>query len=162
MEIRPGWGVGPLPFGVTEATVVAALGPPDKRYTTDSGVRRFQFFGPRLELAFEPENGDRFGWAEVHDPGAVLRGRRVVGEPAADVVEWIAATLGERPEHSEVGGSESYFFPRGWVDLWVGFGRVVSVNLGVMYGEDDEPVWPSEGLTKCDSRRARVRNRASS
>jgi hypothetical protein len=143
MEVRPGWGVGRFPFGLTESALIGALGPPDKVYTTDSGVRRLQYFGPQIEFALEPENGDRFGWAEVHSPAALWYGRRVVGEPAADIVPEVAAALGEQPEHTDYGSAESYFFNRSWVELRVEFGRVVSVNLGVVYGEDDEPQWPN-------------------
>jgi hypothetical protein len=47
VEIRPGEGVGPFRFGLTEDELIRQLGSPDKRYRTDSGVERLQYFGPR-------------------------------------------------------------------------------------------------------------------
>jgi len=142
VEIRPGEGIGPFRFGLTEPDLVRALGPPDKRYRTDSGVERLQYFGQRVEFAIEPENGDRFGWVEVRDPAATLFGRTVVGETAAEVVPRVSEALGEEPEREDLGSLETYFFPRGWVELQVRFGRVEAVNFGVRYNEADEPQWP--------------------
>jgi hypothetical protein len=150
MEIRPGTGVGHLLFGLTEAELARALGPPDKRYRTDSKALRLQYFGPRLEFSIEPDNGDRFGWVEVHSPAATLFGHRVVGEPIALVVSLVSAALGEEPEHDDYGSLETFFYPCNWVELQVEFGRVVSVNCGVRYDEADEPMWPSPEAAATD------------
>src|SRR5689334_891753 len=107
MEICPGRGVGSLLFGLTEPELVRALGPPDKRYHTDSGALRLQYFGRRLEFSIEPDNGHRFGWVEVHSPGATLFGRPAVGEPAAEVVAQVTAALGEEPEREDFGSLET-------------------------------------------------------
>jgi len=143
MEIRPGKGVGPFLFGLTELELVRSLGPPDKRYRTDSEALRLQYFGPRLEFSIEPDNGQRFGWVEVHSPDATLFGCRVVGEPIASVLSLVSESLGEEPEHEDHGSLETFFYPRNWVELQVELGRVESVNCGVVYGEADEPLWPN-------------------
>jgi hypothetical protein len=119
VEILPGEGVGPFRFGLTEDELIRQLGSPDKRYRTDSGVERLQYFGPQVEFAIEPENGHRFGWAEVHHPDATLFGGRIVGERAADVVPRVTAALGEEPEREDLGSLETYFYPRSWVELHV-------------------------------------------
>ncbi len=142
MEIRPGEGVGRCRFGLTEPELVPELGAPDRRYLTDAGVERLQYFGLRVEFAIEPENGRRFGWAEVRHPDATLFGERVLGEPAAAVVRRLTEALGEEPKHERLGSLETYFYARHWVELQVRFGRVESVNLGVPYCENDEPRWP--------------------
>ncbi|WP_020474760.1 hypothetical protein [Zavarzinella formosa] len=142
MEIHPGEGVGRFRFGLTEPDLVRELGTPDKRYQTDAGVERLQYFELRVEFAIEPENGHRFGWAEVRHPDATLFGERVLGEPVTAVIRRVTAGLGEAPEHETLGSLETYFYPRNWVELSVRFGRAESVNLGVMYDENDEPQWP--------------------
>jgi hypothetical protein len=142
MEIRPGKGVGQLLFGLTEAELVRALGPPDKRFRTDSEALRLQYFGPRLEFSIEPDNGYRFGWVEVHSPEATLFERQVMGEPIASVLSFVSEALGEEPEHEDYGSLETFFYPRNWVELQAEFGRVVSINCGVVYDEADEPLWP--------------------
>jgi len=143
MEIRPGKGVGQLLFGLTEPELVRALGSPDKRYRTDSEALRLQYFGPRLEFSIEPDDGHRFGWVEVHSSDATLFGRRVVGEPIVSVLSCVSEALGEEPEHEDYGSLETFFYPRHRVELQVEFGRVVSVNCGVVYDEADEPLWPT-------------------
>ena len=143
MEIRPGIGVGQILFGLTEPELVRVLGSPDKRYRTDSEALRLQYFGLRLEFSIEPDNGDRYGWVEVHSPEATLFGHCVVGEPIAQVFSLISEALGEEPEHEDYGSLETFFYPRNWVELQVEFGRVVSVNCGVVYDDADEPQWPN-------------------
>jgi hypothetical protein len=142
MEIRPGKGVGQFHFGLTEPELVRALGPPDKRYRTDSEALRLQYFGSRLEFSIEPDNGHRFAWIEVHSPDATLLGHRVVGEPIAAVLSLLSEALGEEPEHDDYGSFETFFYRHNWVELQVEFGRVVSVNCGVLYDEADQPLWP--------------------
>jgi hypothetical protein len=66
-----------------------------------------------------------------------------VGERAADVVPRVTAALGEEPEREDLGSLETYFYPRRWVEVYVRFGRVESVNFGVVYDEADQPQWPS-------------------
>lgn len=142
MEIRPGQGVGQFLFGLTEPELIRSLGPPDKRFHTDSGAVRLQYFGPRLEFSIEPNNGNRFGWVEVHSPDATLFGHRVVGEPIASVLSIVTTALGEEPKHECYGSLETYFYGRNWLELQVDFGRVTCINCGVLYGESDNPVWP--------------------
>jgi hypothetical protein len=101
MEVRPGKGVDQLLFGLTEPELVRKLGPPDKRYRTDSKALRLQYFGLQIELSVEPDNGDRFGWVEVHSPDTTLFGHRLVGEPMKTVVPLVSKTLAEEPEHED-------------------------------------------------------------
>lgn len=137
--------MGHFLFGLSEMELVRALGPPDKRYRTDSGALRLQYFGPRLEFSIEPDNGDRLGWIEVHSSEFTLLGRQVVGEPIASVLSFVTEALGQKPEHEDYGSFESFFYARNWVELQVEFGRVASVNCGVLYNEQDEALWPTPG-----------------
>jgi hypothetical protein len=143
MEIVPGKGVGDLRFGLTEQDLIQALGPPDKAYRTESEVLRLQYFGLRLEFAIEPENGSRFGWVEVWNPEATLLGKRIVGEPSEAVVSFLTETLGEQPEAEDYDSFTTFFYPTSWVELHVRFGRLESINFGVVYDESDEPMWPT-------------------
>jgi hypothetical protein len=38
---------------------------------------------------------------------------------------------------------ESYYFPEHQVELQYRLGRLDAFNLGVPYGGDDQPIWPS-------------------
>jgi hypothetical protein len=152
MEIRPGRGVGDFLFGLTERELIRDLGSPDKRYRTDSGALRLQYYTPMLEFSIEPENEDRLGWIEVHSSEATLFGRPVVGEPIASALSFLSEGLEEMPEHEDYGGFETFFYPRNWVELQVEFGRVVSVNCGVQYSDEDEPLWPPHEPATVESR----------
>ena len=143
MEIHPGKGVGQFSFGLTEPELLRALGPPDKRYHTDSGALRLQYFGLRLEFSIEPDNEHRFGWVEVHNPDATFFGLRVVGESISSVRSKLSEALGEEPEYDDCVSFETLSYPLNWLELMVKLGRVVSVNFGVRFDKADLPIWPN-------------------
>ncbi len=143
MEIMIGAGIGKVLFGFTEATAREILGLEDKLYETDSGCRRLQFNEAMLELSFEPDNGGLLGWPEVHNPNAKLFGHLWVGQPRQAVLDLLEAYLGKPSEYEDYGSFDTVFYEDQWLELHFKFGRLTNLNLGVLYGEDDEPIWPA-------------------
>ena len=151
MDIRPGIGAGQLLFGMTKAEVFERLGFPSKSYLTDSGAREVQYFALRLVLKFEPGHDDRLGWIEVHDSASTAFGVSPWGMPHARVLALFADALGESPEFEDYGSFESHMFPGSWIELQFEFGTLSSINLGVLYDDDDNPVWPTEPIEAANS-----------
>jgi hypothetical protein len=143
MEIVIGAGVGELLFGVTEAKAKEIFGLGDKLYETDSGCRRLQFNEAMLELSFEPDNDGLLGWVEVHNPKAKLFGHLLVGESRQAVLDLLKADLGQPSEYADYGSFDTVFYEEQWLELHFKFGRLTNLNLGVLYSEDDEPMWPA-------------------
>lgn len=143
MEIVIGTGVGELIFGFTEARATEILGLADKRYETDSGCLRLQFNHAVLELSFEPDNDGLLGWIEVHNPNAKLFGHPLVGESRQTVIDFIGAELGQPSEYEDYGSFDIAFYEDQWLELHFKFGQLTNLNLGVLYGVDDEPIWPN-------------------
>ena len=143
MEIMIGAGIGELLFGFKEDEARKVLGLEDKRYETDSGCWRLQFNAAMLELSFEPDNGGLLGWIEVHNNKAKLFGRLLVGEPRQTVLDLVEAELGQPSECKDYGSFDTAFYEEQWLELHFKFGRLSNLNLGVLYGDDDEPIWPN-------------------
>ena len=142
MKIKIGIGVDNICFGLTENEALKLLGKPDKLYSTDCGCRRLQFNEKLIELSFEPENDYRVGWIEVHNPQAVLFKKMLIGLPEHDVALYLIDYLSEQSVVTDYGSFSSHEYKNEWLELQYEFGRLRSINLGVLYGGDDKPVWP--------------------
>lgn len=147
MEVLIGTGVGNLLFGLTEDKAKVILGLPDKLYEDDFGCRRLQFNKVRLQLSFEPENGGLLGWIEVHNPNAKLFGHSLLGKSRKTVLDLLKAEIGQPSELDDYGSFDTAFYEDQWLELHFQFGRLQNLNLGVLYGNDDEPLWPSALLS---------------
>ncbi|MGD1931271.1 MAG: hypothetical protein ACFB12_20420 [Leptolyngbyaceae cyanobacterium] len=143
MEILLGVGIGELLFGLAEAQVQAKLGAADRSYTTELGCRRVQFDELMLELSFEPENENLLGWIEVHNPQATLFGHLLIEKSRQNVLTLLAKKLGNPSEYEDYGSFNTAFYEEQWLELHFEFGRLKSINFGVWYSEDDQPLWPN-------------------
>ncbi|WP_188365474.1 hypothetical protein [Marinicella pacifica] len=143
MEIIPGVGADIIQFGFTENEVVTLLGEPNKAFSTDEGCKRLQFNELRLELSFEPENENRLGWIEFHNPTVALGGRQLIGKSQQEVLLFVSELLGEEPELEDFGSFLSVSYSENWVELQFQFDRLDCINIGVIYDEAGNPKWPS-------------------
>jgi hypothetical protein len=143
MEIQIGIGIGDILFGFTEGRVKEILGSEDKLYKTEFGCRRFQFNNKMLELSFEPDNDGLLGWIEVHNPEAILFGHKLLCQSKQKVLEILVTELGQPSEYNDYGSFDTAFYEEQWLELHFQFGRLTNLNIGVLYGKDDEPLWPN-------------------
>jgi len=141
LEILTGKGVDNIQFGQSEPQVVDQLGEPDKVYELE-GSKRLQYFDLQIEVAFEYERENRFGWVEVKNPNAILFGEKLIGERADKVLSVISAIIVDAPEHEDYGGLETYFYESHWLELQFELNRLRSINIGVLWIDNDTPDWP--------------------
>lgn len=96
-----------------------------------------------LELSFEPENENLLGWIEVHHSQGTLFGYQLIGHSRQNVLDLLAKELENPPECEDYGSFNTAFYEDQWLELNFEFGRLKNINFGVLYGEDDEPLWPN-------------------
>ncbi|MCU7813169.1 MAG: hypothetical protein KZQ77_18345 [Candidatus Thiodiazotropha sp. (ex Notomyrtea botanica)] len=143
MEVIPGIGTDKIRFGITENEAISCLGAPDKTYTTDGGSKRLQFNLLCIELSFEPENENRLGWIEIHNPEYLMGSRKLIGASQQEVLSFVTELLDEEPEIEDYGSFLSVSYDEHWVELQFQFGRLDCINVGVLYDESEKPQWPS-------------------
>lgn len=143
MDILPGLGIDLIKFGLTEEQVIRVLGYPSKTYFTDSGCKRLQFNDLKIELSFEPDNENLFGWLEIYCPNARLFNNQLIGKEIEYVVSLLKAKFNEEPKIDDYGSFLSVTFENHWIELQFEFGLLKNINLGVLYNEADEPQWPN-------------------
>ena len=143
MEVIPGIGTDVIRFGITEAEAITLLGKPDKTYTTAEGCKRLQFNQLRLELSFEPENANRLGWIEIHNPETLWHGCKLFGASQQEVLEFATGLLDEQPVLEDYGSFLSVSYDEHWVELQFQFGSMDCINVGLPYDAAGNPKWPS-------------------
>ena len=142
MEIILAKGTDIIQFGLTQDQCEKALGIPDIVYQTDTECIRAQYNKLLLELSFEPENDNRLGWIEVHNPSAKMLGQKLIGKNQQTVQEFLTSQFGEEPEIENYGSFITVAYDSQWVELQFKFGSLANINLGVLYDTNDEPIWP--------------------
>jgi hypothetical protein len=140
MEIVLGRGVGPMTFGLTEHQVVERLGQPDKVVLDANQSRDLMYYAQRLVLKIEPHG--RLGWIEVHNAAAEWNGVKPWAEEQERLVERLCQHLARPAEFGDYGAMESYWFGDACIELQYVLGRLEAFNFGVLYGADDQPIWP--------------------
>lgn len=144
MNIIPHIGLSLIPFGLTETQVIALFGFPNKSQVTESGDREIQYFQHKIELKFEAENEDRLGWIVVHNKDFQIFDTSPWVLTKDEVIELFTRELDETPNFEDYFSLESYSFDNNWVELQFEFGELHSINIGVLYDEDDSPLWPGQ------------------
>ena len=143
LKITLGCGIELISFGATENEVLSILGDPDKVYFTDSDCKRLQYNELLIELSLEPDNENRLGWLEVHNPEVELFGSKVLGKSFAEIDKLLKAKLVESPTVDDYGSFISVNYHDQWLELHFEFDRLTNINFGVLYSENDTVLWPT-------------------
>ena len=143
MEIILRTGIGSIRFGASESEALEILGDPDKTYFTESECKRVQFNSHLLELSFEPENENRLGWVEVHNPNATIFKSKIIGLEQHLVVSLVSSHVNEVPDIEDYGSFISYFYTGNMLELQFEFGILKCINFGVPYNAENLPEWPN-------------------
>ena len=142
IKILPGNGLSTISFGLLEAEIVSLLGNPDKAFFTDGDNKRLIYNKLLIELSIEPDNDNRLGWIEVHNPDFTFNDKRLIGQTKETVLPIVSDFLNEKLKLENYYSMESYNFENNWVELQFNFNRLTCINLGVLYSENDEVLWP--------------------
>ncbi|MCU0542938.1 MAG: hypothetical protein MUE44_12190 [Oscillatoriaceae cyanobacterium Prado104] len=141
LEISIGKGVGSIQFGQDEQQIINLLGRPDKIYES-AGSKRLQYFDLLIEVAIEFEYENKFGWLEVQNPDATLFGQKLIGASVEKVLSVVSTEIADRPKHDDYGHLETYFYENQWLELQFAMNRLISINIGVLFIDDNRPDWP--------------------
>lgn len=146
MKIVLGSGVDNILFGLTEHQIIQQLGAPDKIWLTDCGNRELMYFDLQLVLKIELKNDNKLGWIEVHNRSATLWGVNLWEVPRKELLELLFLRLNEEYEFEDYSSLECYSFYENWVELQFELGQLKCCNFGVLYGENDQPLWPESKI----------------
>lgn len=143
MNIEISRGLDEILFGMTEQELANLLGPPDKIIVTDFDNRDLCYYNLQVVFKIEPVNGNRLGWLSIYDPATTLGNLYPWRVSRDELLATLSAALSEPFEIDDYGDMESYYFSEHQVELQYRLGRLDAFNLGVPYGGDGQPIWPS-------------------
>ena len=143
LNISLGCGIEVISFGSTEDDALKLLGEADKVYFTDGECKRLQYNELLIELSFEPDNENRLGWLEVHNPKVELFGFKLIGKSFAEVDVILKDKLNESPTIEDYGSFISVTYDDQWLELHFEFDRLTNINFGVLYADNDIVLWPT-------------------
>ncbi len=138
MELIVGRGIDDILFGMREAEIIEAIGPPDKVYE-EEGDRRLRFNKRRCSFWFREE---RLHWIRCASPELTLFGERLHGRPTEEVMSFLCSKLADPPDLDDYDDWESHTFPESVLELQFEYDTLSEVCFGQLWGGDDEPIWP--------------------
>ena len=142
--VRPGLGLGPLRFGMSEARVRELLGEPEEVKTMDypdATSNRYLVYGDgALELQWSTEEEDRLESITSHSPELTWEGRRLVGLTETQLLAL------DPPEHGPAQRNDPHDFGDEDFETWHGWDALsitcfVDRETECVYGVWLTPLW---------------------
>lgn len=143
MEIIIGKGIGNFIFGLSRNEIRLLQGKPDKVYTDDYEDIYLVYNSIKTTFKIEKENNNKFGWLETSYKESTIFNFSPWSYEQSELVEKISGILNEAPEVVDYGGFESITFNKSWLELQFEYGKLKDINLGVLYDDNDNIVWPN-------------------
>ena len=151
-EILIGQGFGSILFGSTRGEVASQLGQPtkvDKYFYRKAANNNEVWFYQKLSLSaiFDEEDDYRLGSLEASSPKYLLNGHSLIGKRRDEVIKLFSTFQLGSLEIEEMSFSgrpdcELISFDKVSLDLWIETGRVVEIQWGPLWQDEDHIIWP--------------------
>jgi len=141
MEILIGKGIGNFSFGLSKNEIQLIQGKPDKIYTDDY-EDVFVVYNS-IKATFKIESNNKFGWLETSNKDVTIFNISPWSIEQKELVTKITEILNETPEVEDYGSFESITFNKSWLELQFEYGKLKEINLGVLYDENNNTIWPN-------------------
>jgi hypothetical protein len=148
ITLKLGNGIGCLTFGSAPSSVKNLLGNPSEEEIDPEGDIRWFFNEFCLNVYFGKKYDYRLHLIETSHPEAVIWGKTVMGLSKEEVLVLFESHGYKSPEVDA--DDDSYcisFYDECGCTLWCEPNVVTSVQLSVLFDNDDNIVWPADTLT---------------
>lgn len=146
MEIKLKYGIGDLVFGMLQDEVLLTIGEPDEIIQDDGSENKFYFIynDLQLRLTFYKNESGKLGYIESSNPNIQFDGNSLINKKIGDVKNDIFNNQISKWEKSEYHSFTTYYDEVNWLTLTVEYNKVVSVELGVTFKDDESYLWPQK------------------
>lgn len=143
MQLKPGFGIDQLKFGLRENDIINLIGQPDKTFTDEDDDNNliYRYNQLKISLTFYKHEDGRLGYIRCANPEISYNNSKLIGEPIALVTETILGTF-HNWEIDHYDFFDTYLHIENWIVLNVEYEVVCDVEIGVPYNEDDTCKWP--------------------
>lgn len=142
MELKPGYGIDEILFGMKENDIISLLGQPDKIYTSEDDEDEcfYQYNAQKLRLKFYLEEEGRLGYIYSSSPDLKYKGNSILHTPSSGFHELFQSKAADWSK-DEYESLEIWFNESLWLTLNFEYDEVSEVEIGVLFKGDDEYDW---------------------
>jgi len=146
LEITLKKGLNELKFGLTMDEVKKMMGNPDDTEILDDPEEKTEiwyYWEDGITVFFEMHGVMRCVCLETDHPDSVLLGKKISELKESDIKElFVKNKYSEFETEVEEWGETRISIDDAVIDIYFDKGAIVSVNWGVDYDEEEEPIWP--------------------
>lgn len=142
MQIKPGYGIDQLLFGMTQKDVIALYGTPSRTYSDEDDNAVLLYNDRKLRLTFYAEEEFRLGYMISALRKVSIGETSPIGLPASEAVSQLKANGFARWTSETFDTYENFVNEDQWIILQSEFGEIVKVELGAFIdGKSDAFIW---------------------
>ena len=146
LEISLKTGLNELRFGLTMDEVKKIMGDPDDTETLDDSEEKTEvwyYWEDGITVFFEMQGIFKCVCLETDNPDSVLLGHKISELKETDIKDlFVKNNYVEFETEDEEWGEKRISIDDAVVDIYFDKGAIMSVNWGVDYDEEEEPIWP--------------------
>ena len=145
MKLKPKIGIDDLKFGMLQKEVYEVLGMPDKKLVDQEDPEQvfMEFHDQQIRLTIFKEENNRLGYIQTSSPDLEFNGHKIINSRIGFAKKEIFSGIIQDWEIEEYDFFSTHSNDEYWTTLNVEYGRVISVEVGVPFADDEEDYdWP--------------------
>lgn len=148
-EIRLGYGIGDLRFGLSMEDVEEIMGEPEEIEESDEEDefehKAWNYWDTGFSFYFDQEDDYRLSCIETANPNVTLWGKKIF-ELSQQEVESLFKEQGVQTVEKEAveNNVTCLSYEKEMIDLYFEEGKLLAINFGVHMDDNLEVLWPSE------------------
>ena len=143
MELKPKIGIDNLTFGLNKLEVIKILGEPNRVFEMedDDNELTLEWNEKKLRLTFYKNENEKFGYLRTSNTKLTYNGHLIINSNSQFAKEEIFCELLEW-EKEEYEFLTVYFNENYWLSLNCEYGKVIDIEMGVTFKDDENYDWP--------------------
>lgn len=138
MKLDPKNGIDLLVFGMKTTDVLTVYGMPDREFTDEENNKIYLYNKQKLRLTFYEDEDFKLGYLICSHENLLFLNDKVIDSEIATFKNNLI-DKGIKQWETEVFDSiENYFNESNWLTLQCEFGRIVRVEIGAIFDQNDE------------------------
>ena len=145
MKLKPKIGIDDLKFGMLQKEVYEVLGMPDKKLVDEEDPEQvfMEFHDQQIRLTIFKEENNRLGYIQTSNPDLEFNGHKIINSKVNFAKKEIFSGIIQDWDIEEYDFFSTHSNDEHWITLNVEYGRVISVEVGVPFADDEEDYdWP--------------------
>ncbi|WP_210462582.1 MULTISPECIES: hypothetical protein [Rufibacter] len=149
-EIKLGYGIGDLHFGLSMDDVEEIMGEPEEVEESDEEDefehKAWNYWDSGFSFYFDKEDDYRLSCIETANPNVTLFGKKIFEMSQQEVEDLFKQNGVQNVEKEKIENNVTCLsYEREMIDLYFEEGKLLAVNFGVHMDDNLEVLWPKEG-----------------